>query len=122
MSPIKYLFDENMDPRFRSTLLRRRAEIDVLQIGDLDAPPRETADLEILLYTERTHRVLVTNNRDSMPDHLQEHWRNGGRCWGIFWVKPNTSFSKLAEELEFIWGTTEAEEWLDITLWLPEFT
>ncbi|HSH77965.1 MAG TPA: DUF5615 family PIN-like protein [Herpetosiphonaceae bacterium] len=87
MSSLKYLFDENLDPRYKATLSRRRPEIDVLQVGESDAPPRGTKDPEILVYLEATHRVLVTNNRDSMPDHLQEHWAGGGVCWGVFTLK-----------------------------------
>ncbi len=121
MSSLKYLFDENLDPRYKATLSRRRPEIDILQVGD-PAAPRGTKDPEILVYLEATHRVLVTNNRDSMPDHLQEHWAGGGVCWGVFTLKPGTTFHHLAEDLEFILAATEAEEWLNVTFWVPAFT
>ena len=73
MGTIAYLFDENLDPRYKATLLRRRPEIDVLQVGESGAPPRGTKDPPILVYLEQTRRILVTSNRDSMPDHLQDH-------------------------------------------------
>lgn len=122
MSIIRYLFDENMDPGYRATLQRRRPGIDVVQVGDVGAPPHETPDQELLVYCERTFRILVTNNRKSMPGHLQEHWGQGGVCWGILWIKPGTTYDRLAEELELIWGTMEAEEWRDVTIWVPAFT
>ena len=43
-------------------------------------------------------------------------------CWGIFTLKPGTAYDHLAEDLEFIWGTSEAEEWLNVTFWVPAFT
>ena len=57
-----------------------------------------------------------------MPDHLQDHWAKGGVCWGIFTLKPDTTYDHLAEDLELIWGATEAEEWLNVTFWVPAFT
>ena len=122
MSEIKYLFDENLDPRYKATLMRRQPAIDAIQIGEPGAPPRGTKDPEILSYLESERRILVTNNRDSMPDHLEDHRVKGGTNWGIFSLKPNTTFIRLAEELELIWGTTEAEEWLNMLIWVPAFT
>jgi len=25
-----------------------------------------------------------------MPGHLESHWAEGGKSWGIFWVRPQT--------------------------------
>lgn len=122
MSTIKFLFDENANPRFKATLLRRQPAIDVLQVGDRGAPPRTTLDPDLLVYLEGARRILVSDNRKSMPGHLQDHWAHGGSCWGIFWIKPGTTFDHLAEDLELIWGTMDAEEWLNTTFWVPAFT
>ncbi|BBH39321.1 hypothetical protein myaer102_18510 [Microcystis viridis NIES-102] len=47
-----------------------------------DAPPLGTLDPEILDYVPSFQRLLVTNNRRSMPRHLKNHWDKGGHIWG----------------------------------------
>ena len=73
MRTIRYLLDENVDPIFRTELLRREPEMVVWRIGDPNTPPRGTLDPEILWWCEENSFILVTNNRKSMPQHLQVH-------------------------------------------------
>jgi hypothetical protein len=61
----------------------------------------------------------VTDNRTSMPEHLNNHWNAGGQSWGLLWVRPRTPISKLAQELLLVWEATEAEEWIDRLDWIP---
>ena len=116
---IKFLFDENMDPRYKAALLRLQPEIDVLQVGDPDAPPKGTSDSDLLQFLDRMRRLLVTSNRKSMPGELQAHWSSGGHIWGLCWARPGSSFLEVAEDLQLIWGASEAEEWIDRVEWIP---
>jgi len=116
---IAFLFDENMTPRFRTTLYRYYPEIDTQQIGEERAPALGTPDMEILRYLERSRRVLVTDNRKSMPAHLEEHARTGHHHWGIFVVSKHAPFKALADALYVYWASTDAEQWLDIMEWVP---
>ncbi|MBI5876329.1 MAG: DUF5615 family PIN-like protein [Chloroflexi bacterium] len=99
---IAYLFDENMNPRFRTTVFRYYPEIDVQQIGEERAPALGTSDSEILHYLERSRRVLVTDNRKSMPAHIDAHLRTGHHHWGIFVVSKHAPFKSLADALDSI--------------------
>lgn len=63
--------------------------------------------------------MLITDNRKSMPGHLEAHWAAGGHIWGLFWIRPLTPIGQLAQELVLVWETTEAEEWIDILDWIP---
>lgn len=93
--------------------------IDVLRVGDQDTPNLGTADPDILRYLESSRRLLVTDNRKSMPGHLDEHWSVGGQIWGLLWLRPHISMRQWAEELYLIWEVTEAEEWIDRIAWIP---
>jgi Domain of unknown function (DUF5615) len=77
MSNIHYLLDENVDPLFRTELLRREATIVIWKVGSPGAPPRETLDPDILRWCEENNFILVTNNRRSMPRHLRDHLAEG---------------------------------------------
>lgn len=88
---IRYLFDENLSPRFVTVLKRYYPLIDARRVGDEQAPPLRATDPEILQYLEQTQRTLVTDNRKSMPRHLADHLAEGGHHYGIFIVSKNSS-------------------------------
>ncbi len=116
---VRFLLDENLDPRIITGLLRREATIDILRIGDPDAPPRATSDPDILRYAEQTQRLLVTNNRASMDIHLAAHYAAGGQHWGILRLREWAPLGTVIEALYLIWAASEAEEWLDYSDWIP---
>ncbi|MDY7013540.1 MAG: DUF5615 family PIN-like protein [Cyanobacteriota bacterium] len=119
----QFLLDENLSPRFKSAILRFNPEIDVLRVGlrvgDPGAPSLGTQDPEILHYLETSKRLLVTDNRKSIPGHLEEYWAAGGHIWGLFWLRPYATMGEWAEELFAVWEASDAEEWIDIVDWIP---
>jgi hypothetical protein len=116
---IRFLLDENQPPRLKTALLRLDPAIDVLRVGDPEAPSLGTPDPELLRYLEAAQRALVTSNRTTLPAHIEAHWAAGGHLWGIFWVRPRTSIGQLAMDLYLIWEASEAEEWVDRLDWVP---
>jgi hypothetical protein len=119
MSEIKYLLDEHVNPRLRKALKRAAPDLVVWRIGDPSAPQLSTLDPEILLWCEQHQFSLVTNNRDSMPVHLQDHLAAGRHVPGIFTLNPKMTIGETAAELVLIWGASEAEEYLDQLNYLP---
>ncbi|NER37791.1 MAG: hypothetical protein F6J93_28170 [Oscillatoria sp. SIO1A7] len=116
---VSFLIDENLSPDLKMAVLRLNPTIDILRVGDTGAPPLGTPDPEILQYLELSKRLLVTDNRKSIPGHLEAHWANGGRIWGLFWTRPGSSLGDRAQELFLIWEVSEAEEWIDTLDWIP---
>lgn len=117
---IRFLLDENLSPRLKAALKRLDVQIDVLRVGDKGAPPLRTLDPDILRYLATTQRLLVTDNRSTIPDHLDEHYAAGGSShWGIVWVRPGISMGQVVDELYMIWSASEAEEWIDRLDWIP---
>jgi hypothetical protein len=116
---IRFLLDENLDPRIKAGLIRRYPSIDILRVGDDEAPPRGTLDPDLLRYVELTQRLLVTNNRASMPVHVAHHSAAGGRHWGIFRLSKRATIGSVIEAMCLLWEASEAEEWVDRLQWLP---
>jgi hypothetical protein len=116
---IRFLLDENVSPRVKVALWRRHAAIDVLRVGDPQAPPLGTIDPDILRYLEQARRVLITGNRASMPGHVAVHLVGGGHHWGIFRLRRRTTFQQVVEELCLLWAASEDEEWIDQLAWIP---
>jgi hypothetical protein len=50
---------------------------------------------------------------------LEPGWQQGGRIWGLLWIRPRTPIGQIAEFLSLIWQTTEAEEWINCVEWIP---
>ena len=119
MNGIRYLLDENVDPLFRTELLKREPNIVVWKIGDPGAPPRSTLDPVILQWCEENSFILVTNNRKSMPQHLRDHLAQGWHIPGIFELNPDMSVGDTLEELLLIWGASDADEYRDALVYLP---
>ena len=116
---VRFLLDENLSPRLKLAVFRLNPQIDILRVGDLGAPAFGTGDPEILVYLERAQRILLTDNRASMPDHLEAHWNSNRFIWGLFWLRPKATIRELAEDIDLIWSTTEAEEWKNQLVWIP---
>lgn len=116
---IRFLFDENLDPRLKTALLRRDPAIEILRVGDPGALELGTLDPDILRFLEGAGYALVTNNRKSMPIHIGDHLVAGGHHWGIFLIRRNTPLGRVAEELYLIWFASTAEDWIDVEQRIP---
>lgn len=116
---IRFLIDENLSPRLKPALLRLEPRVDILYIGELGAPPLSTPDPDILQFLELTQRLLITDNRSSMPGHIADHLAAGGHFWGMCWLRYKMPIGRLAQELYLIWGASTPEEWLDRVEWIP---
>ncbi len=70
---IGFLLDENIPLFIRTQLEEMEPRIHMYAIGDGLAPTKGTPDPDLLLWIETHDCVLITNNRATMPVHLQEH-------------------------------------------------
>ena len=63
--------------------------------------------------------MLVTNNRASMPVHLQDHLTMGKAMPGIFILNMRMSMGATVDELALIWEVATAEEYVNQIRYLP---
>jgi len=119
MRAIRFLLDENVDPLYRQELLAREPAIVVWKVGDVSTPPDSTLDPEILIWCEQNSFILVTNNRKSMPPHLENHLAQGQHVPGIFVMNPKMSVGETIEDLLLVWGASEEREYHDNIWFLP---
>ena len=82
-----YLLDEHVSKAYREQLIYHDATLTVLMIGDEEAPARSTPDPGILQWCEKNNFILITNNRNSMPQHLTDHLTLRLHVPGIFTIK-----------------------------------
>jgi hypothetical protein len=116
---IRFLLDENLSPKLKLAVQRKNPTIDILRVGEIQTPALGTLDPDLLLYLQLSKRLLVTDNRSSMFDHLQAHWKNGNDIWGVVWVRPRSTIFQCVESIVLMWEITEAEEWINRLDWIP---
>jgi hypothetical protein len=116
---LKYLMDENVDPTYTTQLRRLKPNFFVLAVGELTAPPRGTLDSEILGWCEEPDFILVTNNRKSMPVHLNDRLNQGHHIPGILVLNAKLSVGENLEELILIADASFEDEYQDRIDFLP---
>lgn len=119
MRQLRYLLDEHLPHSIQDQLLRLSTDIDVLVIGQPEAPPKGTSDPEILRWIEETGYILVTGNRRTIPTHLQEHFENGRQIPGILFIQRQALIGQVIESLFLLWQIAEIEEFHNRILYIP---
>ena len=115
----RYLIDENISPEYRTQLLRHEPSLTVLAVGDKGAPPKSTPDPEILEWCEKHQFNLITNNRESMPQHLSDHRKKGSHVPTIFTINLAVPMGKIIDELLLIAGASDEDEYINEIKYLP---
>ncbi len=116
---LKYLMDENVAPVYATQLRRRQPDLVIRAVGEPDTPSRSTLDPEILLWCEEHRFILVTNNRTSMPVHLDDHIAQGRHVPGIFILNTDWSIGQNLDELILIAEGSFDDEYQDQIVFLP---
>jgi len=119
VSPLHYLLDENVDPIYAGELLDREPALVVWRIGAPGAPPKGTSDPDILIWCEAHGFILVTNNRKSMPRHLNSHLAAGRHILGIIALNPVMSVGDTLDDLWLIAALANEIEYRDRIVYLP---
>lgn len=121
--PLRYLIDENLRGPFWSALVRANAEralpIDIMCVGEYNAPPLGSKDPDILSWAERLGYVVVSNDSRTMPGLVARHVRAGGHVPGVFLIELPCSIPQLTEALLYYATESEEDEWRDELVHIP---
>lgn len=120
---LAYLFDEHLRGPLCRAIGRQNAKssdpIDVVRVGDVDAPPLGTLDADLLAWSEAANRIIVTFDKGTMPKHLSEHLRSGNRVPGIFVIREHQNLKGVFEFLAFAAEASDEFEWQDRIVYIP---
>ncbi len=89
MSAACFLLDEHIPRAVARGLALREPAIQVFILGRSGAPSLHVSDPELLIWIEEHACLLVTNNRASMPMHLQVHLHHGVGMYLVFSLFPD---------------------------------
>ena len=114
---VRFQADADLDGRVLRGLRRVAPEIDVRTAAD--ARLAGVPDIEVLRRAAEQGRVLVSQDRRTMPAHFRQYIRAGVKSPGVILLREGISIAVAIEELVLIWSASEAEEWINRLLWIP---
>ncbi len=115
----RFLLDENVELAVQRQLRRKNDPIEVLTVGNLDAPPLRSSDPAILNWIESSGHILVTWDRRTMPSHIADHYNAGRRLPGVLLIRHGSTIGDIIEALHLIWLAADSEEYQDTVQYIP---
>jgi hypothetical protein len=120
---LKFLLDENIPSRIWRVIQQHNKTqddlIDAVKVGDMSDLPLSSDDAAILLWAEKYKRILITEDKRTMPVHLAKHLSSGHTCPGIFVLKLSVSASQIVEYLMLVAYSSQAREWQNRIEYIP---
>ncbi len=114
---IKLATDENFDGDILRGLIRRLPEVDVARVQD--ARLEATPDPIILAWAAGEERILLTHDRDTIPNFAYERVRAGQPMPGVFLISDLMPKGQAIEELFLALHCLSAEECRNQVMYFP---
>lgn len=122
--PLKLVLDENLrdDGLWLAIQTRNASEsppLDIVRVGDADAPPSATADPEIIRWAAVHGRLLVSLDKTTLPRHLHDHLATNQDSPGIILLADGQPIPAIVDLLFLIAFLSESAEWANACRWIP---
>ena len=82
-------------------------------MGVLPDLPLGSVDPDILLWAEKAGRILVSEDKNTLPGHLADHVRAGHHSPGIFLVPLTCTIPRVVSFLVAAAYASDPGEWQD---------
>jgi len=112
---VKFQADADLDGRILRGLRRVAPEIDIRTAAEVGFTLK---DPEVLRIAADSERILVSQDRRTMPAHFAR-FTSDARSPGVILLCEAIPISTAIEELVLIWNASEAEEWVNRIVWIP---
>ena len=120
---LTFVLDENQRGLLWRAIVRHNQAgvnvLDAVRVGDFPDLPLGSSDPDILLWSEREGRILVSFDKATMADHLAEHLRAGHHSSGIFTFRRGSRLTEVVEHLALVAYASDTWEWADRIEYIP---
>jgi hypothetical protein len=113
---VRFQADADLDGRIIRGLRRIAPEIDIRTATD--AKLDGLKDPDVLRMAADSGRVLVSQDRRTMPSHFAQY-SAGAQSSGVILLREAIPIATAIEEFVLIWSASEAEEWIGRLVWIP---
>ena len=112
----RFQADADLDGRILRGLRRAAPEIDIRTAADagLDG----LSDPEVLQIAADSGRILVSQDRRTMPAHFTRYFA-AAPSPGVILLREAIPIATAIDELILIWSASDAEEWTGRLVWIP---
>jgi predicted nuclease of predicted toxin-antitoxin system len=108
---------ENFDDDIVRGLLRRRPDLDLESVRDVGLAG--SPDPDILAWAAAEDRILLTHDRDTMPNFAYDRVRAGEPMPGVFLDKDRIPKGQIIEQLLLAVECLSAEDCKDQVMYFP---
>ena len=115
---VRFLADASLHHGIVSGCLRREPTLDFLSAND--AKLEGVGDPDVLAFAARENRIVVTSDLKTMPKHFGDFLEAHGSCPGVFLVKQSTPLADVIEDLIMVWAASDAEDWRNRIIEIPQ--
>lgn len=113
---VRFQADADLDGRVLRGLRRTEPGADIRTAADAGLAGLE--DSEVLKIAADSGRILVSQDRRTMPSHF-DLYVAGAQSPGVILLREAIPISTAVEELALIWNVSEAAEWINRLVWIP---
>jgi len=114
---VRFLADADLNNAVVQGVRRREPSVDFKSANE--ASLEGLLDPEVLELAARENRVLISQDRSTVPVHFAARLRAGHRSPGVLLTMPRASVGELVESLEIIWIASHESEWSDQIHYVP---
>lgn len=114
---LRLLADENFNGDIVRGLHRRRADVDLVRVQDMDLGGFD--DPAVLAWAADHQRILLTHDRATIPDFAHQRVTRGELMAGVFILNDRYPVSAAIAEVAFLAECSDQQEWIGKVVWLP---
>jgi predicted nuclease of predicted toxin-antitoxin system len=114
---LRLVSDENFDGDILRGLFRRRPDLDVVRVQDVGLSG--AADPAVLTWAAAEGRILLTHDRDTMPNFAYDRVRAGEPMPGVFLVSDLMPVGQAIDELLLAVECLPPEECKELVRFFP---
>jgi hypothetical protein len=121
--PLSFVLDEHLRGPLWTAIQRHNAlgenPIDVARVGDSENLPLRTDDTTILVWAERESRLVLTEDKRTLPKHLQNHLKSGGHSPGVLLLRSGHSWAEIVDYLVLVAYAGDPADYRDAVTFIP---
>ncbi len=114
---MRWLADENLSGAITRSLPYHRPTLDLVRVQDVGL--RTADDIAVLEWAAAQSRILLTDDRATIPDFAFQRVLARQLMPGVFVVDEHVSLRQVIDELLLVEDCSTAEEWHGRVIYLP---
>jgi hypothetical protein len=114
---LRLVADENLNNDIVRGLLRRRPDLDVVRVQDMELSGAD--DPAVLEWAAQEGRVLLTHDVSTITRYAYERVQSGQRMPGVFEVSRSVPVGQAIEDLLLLAECSFDDEWEGQVRYLP---